>query len=176
MKSIETLCLFLVVFLSIGFDDSNGLGKREMKEIEKVFEVTDLAYSPVLVSKEDNLELPSKIKGENLFRLLTKNDLLGYAFVGQAPSKTAKFDYLVVFDNQLKVIHTKVMIYREEYGGEIGSKRWLKQFLGKSSSDRVKAGENIDVISGATISVNSMTSAMDNLFQTVDILKKKGIL
>ena len=102
--------------------------------------------------------------------------MLGYAFVDQAPSKTAKFDYLVIFDSDLKIINSKVLIYREEYGGEIGSKRWLKQFLGKTGSDRVDTKKNIDAIAGATISVRSMTKSMDNLLQTIGILQAKGEL
>ena len=62
---------------------------------------------------------------DNFFKLTNGDILLGYAFVDQAPSKTAKFDYLVVLDTELKVKHAKVLIYREEYGGEIGSKRRL---------------------------------------------------
>ena len=101
---------------------------------------------------------------------------MGYAFVGNAPSKTAKFDYLVIFDRDLKVIHSKVLVYREDYGGEIGSKRWLKQFLGKTGNDRVSCENNIDAISGATISVRSMTLSMDKLFQTIGQLQENKFL
>ena len=78
---------------------------------------------------------------------------------------------MVVFDKNLNVVKTKVLIYREDYGNEIGSKRWLKQFIGKTSSDSLKYGQDIDAISGATISANSMTFAMSSLLKTVAILK-----
>jgi Na+-translocating ferredoxin:NAD+ oxidoreductase RnfG subunit len=161
------------MFALFGFNEPNGLSKRALKEVEKTFAMADFTLEPITVTDETNALLPSIITGNNLFLVQGKGSVLGYVFVDQAPSKTAKFDYLVVFDGNLKVINTKVLVYREEYGGEIGSKRWLKQFIGKSGSDRVKAGENIDVISGATISVNSMTLAMDQLLQTIQILKEK---
>ena len=173
MKSARTYGLVLLMFAFFGFNIPNGLSKRALKEVEKTFAVTDFTLQPIKITDETNALLPSKITGSNLFLVQGKSSVLGYVFVDQAPSKTAKFDYLVVFDGNLKVINTKVLLYREEYGGEIGSKRWLKQFIGKSGSDRVKAGENIDVISGATISVNSMTLAMDQLLQTIQILKEK---
>jgi len=69
-----------------------------------------------------------------------------------------------------------VLIYREEYGGEIGSKRWLKQFIGKTKTDDLRYGDNIINISGATISVRSMTSAMNNLLLSLKTLSEKGIL
>ena len=173
MKSVRTYGLILLMFALFGFNEPNGLSKRALKEVEKTFAMADFTLEPITVTDETNALLPSIITGNNLFLVQGKGSVLGYVFVDQAPSKTAKFDYLVVFDGNLKVINTKVLVYREEYGGEIGSKSWLKQFIGKSGSDRVKAGENIDVISGATISVNSMTLAMDKLLQTIQILKEK---
>ena len=82
----------------------------------------------------------------------------------------------ISINTELKVVHTKVLVYREEYGGEIGSKRWLKQFIGKTGGDRVNHETNIDGIAGATISVRSMTSAMDELLQTIGILQKNQVL
>lgn len=176
MKSVKPYILLLFAFVLFGFVVPKGVSNRVVKEVEKTFEVTDFTLDPVVVSEEINAGLPTKISGENLYRVQHNNALLGYAFADQAPSKTAKFDYLVVFDDAVKVINTKVLIYREEYGGEIGSKRWLKQFLGKTGGDRVSSETNIDAISGATISVNSMTKSMDNLFQTIGILQDKGQL
>ena len=60
-------------------------------------------------------------------------EVLGYAFIDKAPSKTDEFDYLVLFDENLIIKKAKVLMYREDYGGEIGSRRWLKQFIGKNA-------------------------------------------
>jgi len=48
--------------------------------------------------------------------------------------------------------------------------------MGMTGSDRVDHESNIDGISGATISVRSMTNAMDDLFQTIGILQENKIL
>lgn len=146
------------------------------KEVEKVFDTTNYSFVPIIVSKAVNDLLPTKITTDNFFQIKQDKTLLGYAFVDQAPSKTAQFDYLVVFNPNLEIIHSKVLIYREEYGGEIGSKRWLEQFTGKTGKDRVSHETNIDGISGATISVRSMTNSMDNLLQSVGILQEKKML
>ena len=60
------------------------------------------------------------------------------------------------------------MVYREDYGGEIGSNRWLKQFAGKSINTDFSVGENVAAISGATISVYSMTHAVNELLSEMD--------
>jgi len=166
----------MISFFLLGFGLPKKVEKKVVKIVEKTFEVTDISFRSIVVNSELNAKLPSKIT-ENNFNGIYKNDeLLGYVFVDQAPSKTAKFDYLVVFNEKLEVINSKVLIYREEYGGEIGSKRWLKQFMGKTGKDRVDHEQNIDGISGATISVRSMTNAMDDLLQTIGILQENKIL
>ncbi len=176
MKLGKSIVLVLGLLALFAFSLPKGVNKRVLKEVEKTFEVSDFTLEPITVSDDLNGQLPVKISGENLYRIENSESLLGYAFVDEAPSKTAVFDYLVLFNQNVEVINTKVLVYREEYGGEIGSKRWLKQFLGMTGGDRVDSDTNIDVISGATISVNSMTKAMDNLFQTIGVLQQNGKL
>lgn len=168
--------LFVSAFMLVGFGLPKTIQKKVNKEVEKVFEVVDFSLKSITISDELNTQLPAKITGTNFYEVFFGKKVIGYAFVDQAPSKTANFDYLVLFDEDLKVIHSKVLIYREEYGGEIGSRRWLKQFLGKSGEDRVSPKTNIDAISGATISVQSMTKAMDNLLQTIGVLQENNVL
>ncbi|HCY81395.1 MAG TPA: FMN-binding protein, partial [Xanthomarina gelatinilytica] len=83
---------------------------------------------------------------------------------------------VVLLDAELVVLNAKVLVYREDYGGEIGSKRWLKQFVGKTQNDDLRYGDNIMAISGATISVRSMIAAMNNLLQSLKILHSKEII
>lgn len=175
-RSLFSSVLLLVSWALFGFGLPKNVAKKVIKEVEKAFEVEDFKMDPVSISEELNSTLPTKLTVDNFYRLTQGDQLLGYAFVDQAPSKTAKFDYLIIFDHTLKVKHSKVLIYREEYGGEIGSKRWLKQFLGKTGADRVDYETNIDGIAGATISVRSMTNAMDDLLQTIGMLQENGVL
>jgi len=171
-----TVVFFTVSFLFFGFGLPKNIQKKVYKEVEKTFEVSEFVMQAVVVSDAMNRKLPAKITENNFYRLTEDKELLGYIFVDKAPSKTAQFDYLVIFNDNLKVIHSKVLVYREEYGGEIGSKRWLKQFLGKTGHDRVSHETNIDGISGATISVRSMTKSIDNLLQTIGILQENKVL
>lgn len=168
--------LSVIAFCLFGFGLPKTIQKRVEKEVKKVFEVDYFTMEFIEVPNQLNAKLPTRISNTNLFSIFYGEKQLGYAFVGKAPSKTANFDYLVVFDTELKVIHSKVLVYREEYGGEIGSKRWLRQFLGKTGKDRVNYKTNIDAISGATISVQSMTRSMDNLLQTIGVLQENKVL
>jgi len=174
-KTIFVLPILISFFL-LGFGLPKKVEKKVVKVVEKTFEVTDISFQSITIDPELNKTLPSKISEENFNGIYKNDELLGYVFIDQAPSKTAKFDYLVIFNQKLEVMNSKVLVYREEYGGEIGSKRWLKQFLGMTGSDRVDHESNIDGISGATISVRSMTNAMDDLLQTIGMLQENRIL
>ena len=145
-----------------------GINKRAVKEINKTFEVSETSLSPVLTKN-----IPG-IDKAHLLRVSNDGVLLGYAYLGEAPSKTDSFEYLVVFDADYFIKKTKVLVYREDYGGEIGSKRWLRQFLNKTTEDRFAYRQNIAAISGATISVKSMTQSMNNLMISLASWRKDG--
>lgn len=83
---------------------------------------------------------------------------------------------MVVFKPDLSILKVKVLVYREEYGGEIGSKRWLKQFIGKKDPNKVKFGSDVQNISGATISARNLTYDVQNTMKQIIELKSKGII
>lgn len=173
---IKYISLLLITLILMSFSNQKGLSKKVDKEIKDTFKVANYTYSAITFSSDITKTLPSNFDNNNFISIKSNNNLIGYAYMGKAPSKTDQFDYLVILDKDQIVLKTKVIAYREDYGGEIGSKRWLQQFIGKKSSDDLRYGDNIVVISGATISVRSMTNAMNNLLQSLKILQSKKAL
>ena len=112
---------------------------------------------------------------DKLYEIKIENNNPGYIYVDQAPSMKNVFDFAVVFSDDLEILNSKVLIYREQHERQIGSKRWLKQFFGMTPSSRPELGKDIDGISGATISVSSMTNAINELLVDVEYLSSKGI-
>ena len=133
--------------------------KKATKLIEKTYDVNDLQL-------EYN-EFQTKSVVGNFYKVFDSGQLLGFAFIGTAPSKTDTFEYLVIFDQSFIIKKVNVLVYREDYGGEIGSNRWLKQFVGKARTTELVVGKNIAAISGATISVYSMTNAVNQLLYEI---------
>lgn len=111
-----------------------------------------------------------------LFKINQENKFLGYAYLGQAPSMKDIFDYVVLFNPDLSIKKSKVLIYRENHGRQIGSQRWLKQFIGIGIGDTLDYGKDIDAISGATISAKSMTKAVEKMLGRLAVLKKEKVL
>lgn len=170
---------FLLILTSIGllsFNIPKNLKKKVTKEIKKTFSIEDFTLTKVIIPEAVNAQLSNKTAEDNLFKISTDTKLIGYAYVAKAPSKTDEFDYLILLDENLIVTKTKVLIYREDYGGEIGSKRWLKQFIGKSSKDTLQYEKDIMAITGATISASSMTIAVNNFLQNLEVLHQNKVL
>tara|TARA_B100001094_G_C17860029_1_gene636948 strand:+ start:71 stop:517 length:447 start_codon:yes stop_codon:yes gene_type:complete len=83
-------------------------------------------------------------------------------FIGHARSKFDTFDYMVLLDKDNTIKLVRILVYREDYGGEIGSKRWFRQWIG------IKQRVNfVDAISGATISINSLKYSINKLLDTL---------
>lgn len=171
---VITFLILSFSFLTDGLP--KGIQKKVENEIMDTFEIETFQLNSKVIETDVANTLPSNFGTDNFFTINNSAALLGYAYISKAPSKTDQFDYLILLDNNLTIVKAKVLMYREEYGGEIGSKRWLKQFIGKTQNDELKYGENIIAISGATISVRSMTSAVNDLLVSLKILQSKQIL
>lgn len=165
---------FIVVFFS--FHLPKNIEKKVKKEIGKTFNIEKFSLISIQIPSEVNASMTQKIGNENLFKIQSKDSIIGYAYVDKAPSKTDEFDYLILLNSDLIVAKIKVLIYREDYGGEIGSKRWLKQFLGLKSDDKVLYEKDIIPISGATISTTSMTRAVNSFLQNLQVLIDNKVL
>lgn len=178
MKSSKHI--FLIVFLIstqlFAVQLPNRILKKVQKELVNTFENTNLQLVRVTIPAEVNTQLSKKIGASNLFQIMNTKEVIGFAYIDKAPSKTDEFDYLILLDKGLIILKAKILMYREDYGGEIGSKRWLQQFIGKSSTDQLKYKKDIMAISGATISANSMTIAVNTFLKNITILKENKIL
>jgi Na+-translocating ferredoxin:NAD+ oxidoreductase RnfG subunit len=173
----SVVVLLVVTFTLTSFTNhSKKIEKKVNKEITNYLGTEEFSTEIIKISEKDNSTVKSEFGKSNLLKIVSADGLLGYAYIGNAPSKTATFDYLVIFDEKFSIVRSKVLIYREEYGGEIGSKRWLKQFIGKTIDDQINFPEDIDAISGATISVRSMTKALGTLLKSIKALHLNEVI
>ena len=97
----------------------------------------------------------------NYYKILSEDSIIAYFCIEQAPSKHDLFEFLVVYSSDIKIQHVNILVYREDYGYEIKSKRWLKQFSTRDTS-------KVQAISGATISVNSLKKHVERLTEKME--------
>lgn len=148
-----------------------GIPKGYVKKIEKevlaVFEIQKFSKQVMEFDEVSLSKFSASFDPSSFFVIASGENRLGYFYYGNARSKADDFDYVVIFDQELIVKKIKILAYREDYGGEITSKRWLRQFAGLTGVDEIKYGSDIKAISGATISAVSMTDAVNDLLKNV---------
>jgi Na+-translocating ferredoxin:NAD+ oxidoreductase RnfG subunit len=168
--------LFFVVFLFSGYSVPERINKLIAKEVKLAFNTDSFEKEAIVLPNDFTEKLPSEVTNTNFQRVLVNGNTIGYYYFGKAFGKVDYFDFVVIFDTNLNVSKVKILVYREDHGAEIRSKRWLKQFIGKSIENELNYPKNIVGISGATLSVQSMTKAVNDVFKTIQILKEKQLL
>ena len=88
---------------------------------------------------------------------------IAYAFLDNVIGKSMPITFLVILNINGNIINTNVIKYREAYGGEVGNKGWLQQFLYRNNNSSYNIGKDINGISGATISVKSMSRGIQKI-------------
>jgi len=162
----KAAALLAAALLFFSFTTIYVLSAKDWKKIEKnakaVFNIEGLIFSEI--RNTSNLEATRFFKINNL----------GYLAFDQAPSKFHKFEYYIIFDKKGEILKVEVLNYNENYGAEICNKRWLKQFNQINTSSFFEYNTNVDGISGATLSVQSISSHIWNVTEKLkDYLKQK---
>tara|TARA_R110001592_G_scaffold5046_2_gene27961 strand:- start:4346 stop:4837 length:492 start_codon:yes stop_codon:yes gene_type:complete len=155
--------IILVGILTLSTDLPNAAIKKIDKTLNALWENKGIIQKSIKL--DDDLKI-AKIFADDVF--------VGYYVLSKANSKADFFDFMVVYKPNLTILTVQVLVYREDYGGEIGSKRWLKQFIGKNDTEEMKFGYDIQNISGATISARSITNGVKKVTAKVNLLKKEG--
>lgn len=166
---------FIYILLIAGSNSFLSIPDNHLKKINKeiltVFGIEAFERETVFIDSNALNEIDASFNPDNFIRIIKDQKHLGYFYFGKAPSKADEFDYVVIFDDQLIIKKIKILAYREDYGGEISSKRWLRQFDGFTKSDDLTYGKDIKGISGATISAKAMTKAVNDLLKNLSKLQ-----
>lgn len=94
--------------------------------------------------------------------------IVGYALLDNVKGKSMPITFISMYNNHGEVVNAAVVKYREPIGGEVERKPWLKQFFGRNSASQY---DDIDGISGATISVDSMTKGIQKLTLLLSLIR-----
>lgn len=107
----------------------------------------------------------------------TGSQIDGYALVQNTIGKHKPMTYMVGIDSKGQVSDVELLVFRESRGSEIRQKRFNAQYEGKTVSDPVRINKDIINISGATMSVRSMSAGIKRVLVLVDefYLRPAGI-
>ena len=101
----------------------------------------------------------------------------GYALVQNTIGKHKPMTYMVGVDAHGRVSNVELLVFREARGSEVRTKRFNAQYEGKTVSDPIRINKDIINISGATMSVRSISAGVKRVLVLVDefYLKPAGI-
>ena len=107
----------------------------------------------------------------------TGDQIDGYAVVQNTIGKHKPMTYMVGIDGTGHVSDIELLVFRESRGSEIRQKRFNAQYEGKTVNDPVRLNKDIINISGATMSVRSMSAGIKRVLVLVDefYLKPAGV-
>lgn len=119
----------------------------------------------------------------NVFLVHSDSNVIGYVYLSRVSSCrkggcTAQydtevvefeyFDYYLLTDSKGSIISVKIFNYQATHGHQVMSRGWLKQFIGYNGSRSLEYGNDIQAISGATISA---TTLMHDVEDAATIIK-----
>jgi hypothetical protein len=101
----------------------------------------------------------------------------GYAMLHNTIGKHRHMTYMVGVDGEGHCTNVELLVFREAKGSEVGKKRFNSQYEGKTVSDPIRINKDIINISGATMSVRSISAGVKRVLVLVDefYLKPKGL-
>jgi len=161
-------CLLLLSFTAYNdFFYPPYLQKKIKKQIKKTFDVEQFEVSAIIAD--------SNSYTHDFFEITTTDDLIGYGIVTLTNgckiggcnaiqhadnAEYEQFYFSTLYHASGEIANVKIVEYNSERGYEITAKSWLKQFVGKQGGT-LQVDQEIDAISGATVSVNSIVNEIN---------------
>lgn len=170
LKSISSI-LLLALLQTISFE--GPLYVKYKSEIEKRLAKTldidkDLIAYDALPSNSTKLEAYALSTENNKIAFLYIKEVQACSLNGCVAKKVSNnniaaeyYDIAVVTDLSKTIKSIYILDYFSDYGYEISSKRYLKKYNGFKLCDFSQETNQVDGISGATISYNALIESLD---------------
>lgn len=94
-------------------------------------------------------------------------------FIDQVIGKHEFITYAIAVSNDGRIKGIEILEYRESYGHQIRNAKWREQFIGKDKNSPLKLDQDIQNISGATLSSSHIAAGAKRILQTYDIIKNR---
>ena len=97
----------------------------------------------------------------------------GWFILDEVIGKHEFITYAVGLTEDGAVKQIEVMDYRETYGGQVREEKWRAQFTGKKHGAKLKLDDDVQNISGATLSSRHIADGVRRLLATYELALKK---
>lgn len=104
------------------------------------------------------------------YEIIENDEIVGYAILDNVLGKVKPITFIVICDQEKSIKSVEVIKYREQHGGTVAKRSWLDQFNNGDINSKFELDEDIDGISGATISVKSLLKGVKKIMYLVNNL------
>jgi len=173
------LFLLLILILPGGteqLDLPEYARKKVDKRLEEIWPGKSVSLDKITVDPATLTAINSGESKVDLYLLKDNSGNLGFLYLDLARGKFEDITYMTLFDNNLSILNVQVLIYKEDYGGEVQNRKWLKQFEGKKNGESMEFRKDVVNISGATISCKSMTENIRRISKIMTGLRTRKII
>ena len=181
--------VFKIIFTGFVFALLSGVGARSARADQVYFTARDLladffkssqnvTYKKVQLDGSETQKLAQRLgytpsKSSYTFYVATSGARVdGYAFIDEEKGEHLPITFAVKLSPTGKVMRQEIVVYRESRGDEVRDERFRAQFVGKSASDAIDTDQDIQAVSGATISSRAMAVGVKRACVLFDELVK----
>ena len=176
MQTIKHITLLLIISSILL---PSAIMDRTLDEIESIFpNRISISHSKYKLPKSSVKDIQNTVRQKffrpevNLWIIVNEDSTKYYGILDNVKGKSLPITFLTIFNDSSKVHYSSIIKYREGYGGEVGNRRWLNQFNLYNKLSPYKVGDDISGITGATISVHSVTKGIRKLSYLIDDIIK----
>jgi len=175
LASIAMIALFLpakgeatVVYLT----EEEGLRKM-MPEADR-FDPEHIDLTPEQLSEAQHLAGRAFREDDYRFWVGRKGqEMIGYATLLEVVGKERPITFLIGIQPNGEIKGVEVLIYRESRGSEIRNPRFMSQFIKKKVNNPLRLGDDVESISGATLSSRAAAYAVKKALAIFEVAYKK---
>ena len=169
--------IFLHVFISLLLP--SVIMDKTLKQIEEQFPNSiSVNHSKYKLPKNSVKTIQNTVRQKffrsevNLWVITDEDSSKFYGILDNVKGKSLPITFLTIFNDSSQVHYASIIKYREAYGGEVGNRNWLDQFIAYNKFSIYKVGSDIRGITGATISVHSISKGIRKLSYLIDDIIK----
>jgi FMN-binding domain len=135
-----------------------------------------LTKNPIIITDDlqDRMRAASSIRypfqGERIWKVSDGSWLVIDEVIGKHEMVT----YAVALSPTGSILGIEILEYVESYGYEVAEPEWRKQFVGKTVNDPIKLNQDIQNISGATLSCKHITDGVKRVTVLYDLALKNS--
>lgn len=105
----------------------------------------------------------------------TKGEIEGYVLLDNVIGKHEYITYAVGLNAEGSVRGVEILTYRESIGGEVRDPQWRQQFAEKNAKSTLRLEQDIQNISGATLSCKHVTEGVRRIAVTYEVAIKPRV-